>query len=119
MPVWLGVHMSVFHRPGDVGGGGLPVEGAQLAATPREGYGMHPNNRKAFLLAPRLDPVIFGQSQPLCPTAKLEWKVKNKDPPTPKKGKGKLTRNEGVGGSRERVWALPFSFGSWDQLLRL
>lgn len=74
------------------------MEGAQLAATPREGYGMHPNNRKAFLLAPRLDPVIFGQSQPLCPTAKLEWKVKNKDPPHPQKRKRETNQKRGSGG---------------------
>lgn len=95
------VCMGVF-LTGQVMGGGLPVEGAQLAATPREGYGTHPNNLKGFLLPPPLDPVIFSQSQPPCSTAKLEWKVKNKGPPTPQKGKGKPTRKAGGGGAQGR-----------------
>lgn len=80
--------------------GGQPPPGEDLS----EGSGTHPSNLKAFLLPPHFDPVLFGQSQPPYPTAKLGWKVTHSDPPppaAPKTEKGNQPkRREGVAQGR-------------------
>lgn len=88
--------------------GQLPAEGSRpccdgamglsVKLPPREGWDLSEGRGTVPQLtqSPLSDPVIFAQSQPPHSTAKLEWKVQNKDP----------TKKTGGGDQPERVgWA--------------
>lgn len=96
-PVRLGAYASVSPRPGDAGG--LPGEGAQLAANPREGYGTHPNNLK-----PSSCPLVLTQSFLVkaslhVPSQSRSGKLKIKTLPPPKR-KREATQKGGSGGRK-------------------
>lgn len=99
--------------------GGSREEGAQLAATPREGHGMYPTTSKASSCPLVLTGSYLVKASLHVPPQSWSGKLKIRTPPTPKKEKGNHPERQEWGGSRERAWALPFSFGSWDQPLCL